>query len=127
MRRIKKFESFTTKYRLPTKVSEDEWIKKFHMQSIDTYTKKELDIFEKLKEDNPSLIESCEPNGDETEVSITIFSIINDLIVIYITKLSDDWYLILEQCGHEYEEFYICDEWDEVLGYLSSKNLNLPI
>ena len=125
MRRIKKFESFSTEYRLPTKVDYEEWIKKFHMQSIDTYTKKELDIFEKLKEENPSLIESCEPNGDETEVSITIFSIINDLIQIYISKLSDDWYLILEQCGHEYEEFYICDEWDEVLGYLSSIDLKI--
>jgi hypothetical protein len=40
----------------------------------------------------------------------------------------DEWYLIKENNGWEdytpsSQKFYICDGWDEVLGYLGNSNI----
>jgi len=45
----------------------------------------------------------------------------DDILEIQLNKLEDDWYLIYKFYNLDSEEYYICDEWDEVLGYLSSK------
>jgi hypothetical protein len=45
---------------------------------------------------------------------------------IKITKLEDNWYLIdyyLYLDGNT--KYYICDDWEEVLGYLSSEGFNI--
>jgi hypothetical protein len=44
----------------------------------------------------------------------------DNLINIEITKLADDWYIIRD--GSDFDpQASICDEWDEVLGYLGTK------
>ena len=124
MKRIKKFESFTTKYRLPTKVSEDEWKKKSNMYNDEEFKQKEVDFFKKLKEENPSKI---------TDISrLAPGAIIMEfgMVWIHFYKKSDDWYLICVETNRfrfqevtDVDEYYICDEWDEVLGYLENINL----
>jgi predicted SnoaL-like aldol condensation-catalyzing enzyme len=123
MKRIKKFESFTTKYRLPTKVSEDEWKKKSNMYNDEEFKQKEVDFFKKLKEENPSKI---------TDISrLAPGAIIMEfgMVWIHFYKKSDDWYLICVETNRfrfqevtDGDEYYICDEWDEVLGYLENIN-----
>jgi hypothetical protein len=49
-----------------------------------------------------------DPEGDE----------VIDLIII---KLKDDWYLIYDQTYYDGTKYYICDEWDEVIGYLETR------
>jgi hypothetical protein len=135
MKRIKKFESFTTKYRLPTKVSEDEWKKKGNMYNDEEFNQKEVDFFKKVEEENPSKIS----NVVISPGSITL-EIYDDNIMkfgmgwIQFDKKSDDWYLIYVK-HEDYndvfyygedgdgEEYYICDEWDEVVSYLENNNL----
>ena len=134
MKRIKKFESFTTKYRLPTKVSEDEWKKKSNMYNDEEFNQKEVDFFKKVEEENPSKISNV-----VISLSITL-EIDDDYIMkfgmgwIRFYKKSDDWYLIYVK-HEDYndvfyygedgdgEEYYICDEWDEVVSYLEYNNL----
>jgi len=124
MKRIKKFESFTTKYRLPTKVSEDEWKKKSVMYNDEEFNQKEVDFFKKLKEENPSKI------TDISRLAPGAIIMKFGMVWIHFYKKSDDWYLICVETNRfkfqevtDGDEYYICDEWDEVLGYLENINL----
>jgi hypothetical protein len=133
MKRIRKFESFTKTHRMPTKVSEDEWRKKFD-HGRELFTEKETKFFKQLIEENKGGSSHISLyNIQPKDVSLTIYS---DNIELY--KLKDDWYLIYvgnddyyyedeEDGDGEAEKFYICDEWDEVLGYLESIDLILPL
>ena len=125
MKRIKKFETFG--YRIPTKVAYEEWNEKFKLYGREGFNQKEWDFFKKLEDNNSRLIYKMKTPGKWKNIYIEIYSndkITDNLIFIEISKIKDDWYLIYE-C-YESELFFICDEWDEVLGYLLSKNLNLP-
>ena len=45
---------------------------------------------------------------------------------IKITKLEDYWYLIDYYLYLDDDtKYYICDDWEEVLGYLSSEGFNI--
>jgi hypothetical protein len=137
MKRIKKFESFTTKYRLPTKVSEDEWKKKSNMYDDEEFNQKEVDFFKQLEEENPSKITDIDllvPGAISLEIDDDdIMKFGMGWIRFY--KKSDDWYLIYVK-HEDYndvfyygedgdgEEYYICDEWDEVVSYLENINLH---
>jgi len=121
MKRIKKFESFNTTHRLPTKVSEDEWKKKSNMYSDEKFNRKEVDFFKKLKDSKVTDISLL-----ATGAIIMKFG----MVWIHFYKKSDDWYLICVETNRfqfqevtDGDEYYICDEWDEVLGYLENINL----
>jgi len=117
MTRISKFESFSTTNRMPTEVSYDEWSNKL-MFGEEPFTEKEVKFFEKLSEENRIDI-------DYLDVCF-IYIITDSRNYFHIHKLKDDWYLIRNYARDFYSElvaYFICDEWDEVLGYLESKNL----
>jgi hypothetical protein len=46
---------------------------------------------------------------------------------IEIIKLDDEWYLISKGSKFEGTKFYICDGWEEVIGYLSGSEYNFII
>ena len=135
MKRIKKFESFTTKYRLPTKVSEDEWKKKSNMYNDEEFNQKEVDFFKKVEEENPSKIFNVVISPGSITLEIDDDNIMKfGMGWIRFYKKSDDWYLIYVK-HEDYndvfyygedgdgKEYYICDEWDEVVSYLEYNNL----
>ena len=129
MKRIRKFESFS--HRLPEKVTYDEWLKKYKRVGACPFTKGEIDFFRKLKEmnsdivDNVKVYKSTFGNIEESEIRIQFLNMEesddDDIIEIQLNKLEDDWYLIYKFYNHDFEEFFICDEWEEVLGYLSNQ------
>jgi hypothetical protein len=124
MKRIKRFESFSTNHRLPEKVTYDEWFPKIGMFGEEPFTQKEVKFFEKLREENRIDIDYL----DDQDVCF-IYILTDSRNYFHIHKLKDDWYLIrnyVRDFHSEFVTYYICDEWDEVLGYLESKNLNLP-
>jgi len=128
MKHIKLFESYSIpEFRMPEEVSSEE----FH---------KKLDNFSKVPLTNPEkeFLMSCGGERDYKRYDVRfdlhflkcLIGIFNDLSgsllgQIGITKLDDDWYLIYEYVAplglrNYYSKYYICDEWEEVLGYLSS-------
>ena len=121
MSRIKKFEAFN--HRIPHTVSDVEWEKKLDTHGTEFFNKKEIEFFNKLKNDNERNIYSMDGIDKEHFPFHTIsFQLYppgegDNLIEIDITKLKDDWYLIYEPGIDK----FICDEWDEVLGYLGSQ------
>jgi len=138
MERIKKFESFK-KYREPTKVSYDEWSNKFEIHQEEPFTEKETKFFEELIEENRIYIQSylIEENriyiqsytiGSE-KISIMLIEDEDDddMTEIEFTKLEDNWFTIYKCYNHDHEEYFVCDEWDEILGYIISNPLDFPI
>jgi hypothetical protein len=116
MNRIKKFEAFN--HRIPHAVSDVEYRNKLDTHGKEPFTQKELDFFEKIKKENTDKIYSLDFGmpGKTNAVYLQLYPSGEDdsLIEIDITKLKDDWYLIYEPGIDK----FICDEWDEVLGYL---------
>ena len=131
MTKIKKFESFST--RIPERVTRDVWYKKRMMYRQIPFSKEEIDFFQKLGEENVDSITDISLSAEGFPLLGPILNTgkleniyiqfpteeIDDINNIEITKLEDYWYLIHKES--EFEEFFICDEWEEVLGYLSSK------
>jgi len=119
MNRIKKFEAFN--HRIPQTVGDVEYQNKLDTHGKEPYTQKELDFFEKIKKENTDKIYSLDFGmpGKTNAVYLQLYPSGEDdsLIEIDITKLKDDWYLIYEPGIDK----FICDEWDEVLGYLGSQ------
>jgi len=119
MKFINKFESFN--YRIPKNVSDIEYEKKEDTHEKEPFSQKEMDFFHNLKKDNVRSIYDIDLGTPGK--SDTIFMQLyptgdgDELIEIDITKLKDDWYLIYEPGV----EKFICDEWNEVLGYLGSQ------
>jgi len=116
MNRIKKFEAFN--HRIPQTVSDVEYQQKLDTFGKEPFTKMEMDFFQKLKKENTKSIYSLDFGvpGKTNAVYLQLYPSGEDdsLIEIDITKLKDDWYLIYEPGIDK----FICDEWDEVLGYL---------
>jgi len=121
MNRIKKFESFN--HRIPETVTDVEYQNKLDTHGKEPFTQKEMDFFKKIKKENTDKIYSLDFGMPGlNSVSVVYLQLYpsgedDSLIEIDITKLKDDWYLIYEP---EIDKF-ICDEWDEVLGYLGSQ------
>ena len=134
MKRIKKFESFSN-HRMPEEVTYDQWLNKYDIHGLEPFNQKEIEFFNKLGKENRLEIESY----SITEQKISIMMIIEDhdistdtviykdIVEIELRKLKDDWYLICKNYNQSRtnEEYFIGDEWDEVLGYLESINLKL--
>jgi 4a-hydroxytetrahydrobiopterin dehydratase len=132
MKRIKKFESFG--YRMPEEVSRDECIKKLDTHGREKFIKKEWDFFEKLKRNTGCKTDVLRfGSGFKSEhigTTIIIEMHPNSILEIKITisKLGDDLYLIankqiiLDEENFDHRtSFFICDEWEEVIGFLESK------
>ena len=107
MKRIKKFESFTTTHRMPTEISYDEWSKKFEIHDREPFEEKEKDFFRKLSENNSDV-------DDDVHIMDYYISLIiyNGGIrqSVKINKLSDSWYLIQNVARHidgYIQEYYI--------------------
>ena len=119
MNRIKKFEAFN--HRIPHTVSDVEYQQKLDTHGKEPFTKMEMDFFQKLKRENTKSIYSLDFGmpGKTNAVYLQLYppGEGDNLIEIDITKLKDDWYLIYEPGIDK----FICDEWDEVLGYLGSQ------
>jgi hypothetical protein len=69
---------------------------------------------------------------DEAGNFLIIRNIGGDIVRhIHLVKLDDEWYLIYDtikgrlQTNRMNVEYYLCDQWEEVLGYLSSKGFNI--
>jgi len=124
--------------RLPQKVSRIEVEKKLDFNKI-PFTKNELNFIDELKKkykltitkyfyelDRPDNFDEVSENDDSHTISIE-----NESIWIQIIKLDDDWYLIVQISKDVYgdedldvedpsSEYFICDEWEEVVGYLEN-------
>ena len=119
MKRIKKFESFTN-HRFPEEITYEEWIEKKYKYAKEIFSQKEKDFFKNLAEENIQHINVYGDNKSEIVINWT-----KDRGEILIIKLTDCWYLISNIYAFDFEddEYFICDDWEEVLGYLSSINL----
>jgi hypothetical protein len=113
MKRIRKFESFSN-HRMPTKVTEDEWNRKWKIHGLEKLTEIEKEFF---RQKFRTYIEYIGDSLVQLEIPNIRYS---NMVKVDIVKLKDDWYLIEETCDDGDVEFYICDEWDEVIGYLSN-------
>ena len=127
MNRIKKFESFTNTHRRPEKVTYEEWLNKLNMCGKEPFTEKETKFFKQLIEENRSYIKSYTIGSKKISIMLIEDEDEDDMTEIEFTKLTDNWYLIYKCYNHDHEEYFICDEWDEILGYLISNPLDFPI
>lgn len=113
--------------RIPEKVSEDDCIKKYNRHEKLKFIEREVEFFDMFSEENKLLYHSNLDNFWMDDYNVPYFRITNSNgVKVTIVKLEDDWYLIsdyipIEGTNVEYE-FYICDEWEEVLGYLSTNH-----
>jgi hypothetical protein len=121
----------TRKFRKPLKVSKEEWDKKL-MYGTAPFTKREFEFLQKVKEKNSS--RGCKiglGTLGESHTFTVRYKSGQYGFFMEIIKLNDDWYLIQFNSGitgditnMEYEEeddvsdLIVCDEWDEVLGYI---------
>jgi hypothetical protein len=122
--KIKKFEAFN--HRVPEEVSQGECQRKYEIHDPESFTQKEIDFFNKIGKDyrldfypeNWDISDSncvqfiSDPEGDE-------------VIAIQIIKLKDDWYLIYDDTYQLISRYFVCDEWDEVLGYFENNKTHL--
>jgi hypothetical protein len=62
---------------------------------------------------------------DEAGNFLIIRNIGGDIVIhIHLVKLDDEWYIIYDTIKGEVD-YYICDQWEEVLGYLSNKGFHI--
>jgi len=112
----------------PEKVSADDCIKKYKRYSKLKFSDGEVEFFNKFSELNTDYSSTLDNDWkDIFDPNFKIYSKGNIITrnIITIIKLDDNWYLISEINNTEFNlvyEFYICDEWEEVLGYLSSSH-----
>jgi hypothetical protein len=116
-------------WRKPEKVSQDDCIKKYKRYSKLKFSEGEVEFFNKFSELN-NKDHSSTLDNDWRDIFDPQFRIYSkgtsdfkslSTSIITIIKLDDEWYLISEINNTEFNlvyEFYICDEWEEVLGYL---------
>jgi hypothetical protein len=132
MKHVKVFSKFNEdhsrpEFRKPKVVEYADCNKKLVNFGKASFTKAEKEFFDKFYEENI--------NGGKihsTEMFDKIFVIGIKLRGYYsgqieITKLNDDWYLIVDYGYDNGSEYYICDEWEEVLGYLSTSKYGFRV
>ena len=118
--------------RMPEEVSKEDWNRKLQTFKKAEFTKLEKEFFKRFIDVN---MISSHPILPKHYFVITI----NDprgfyLGQIEIMKLDDEWYLISKGSKFEgsginsiYTKFYICDGWEEVVGYLTGSEYNFII
>lgn len=133
MKGIKKFEAFG--HRIPEEVTSDKCQKKLDIHGREQFIQKEIDFFIKLLKENSCEIDlgrsyktELSPDKIDNCAILKFNPEINEEIRIGISKLKDDWYLISNRVISKNppyidttSSFFICDEWDEVIGYLESQ------
>jgi hypothetical protein len=121
------------KGRQPEKVSKKEWNAKLNSFGKVPFTEVEINLFKQL---NKTIYKSnveknyvdLETPGEYDTITIILYKPIRKNVVI--TKLDDNLYLLSDSepvISYPYEDnegpyvkYYICNEWEEVIGYLSS-------
>ena len=85
----------------------------------ETFSDSEISFFEKIGIDNQMYIYELIALRGCSSVYIQLYSASTEdgLTEIDIIKLTDSWYLINEVGIDK----FLCDEWDEVLGYLGTQ------
>jgi len=131
MKHIKLFESYSKpQFRIPEEVSEGEFQeKKFqfgqepHGRHVQ-FTSDEKDFLKGLSMQH---LKNLKLYDDDYFFRIYIYNSSGHFCLgkIKITKLEDNWYLIEYYTSGANTKYYICDEWEEVLGYLSSEGFNI--
>jgi hypothetical protein len=131
MKHIKLFESYSKpQFRIPEEVSREEFDRKINIFSKVQFTTQEKEFFRNFRgEIGDKKYDTRLLTSGNTFVIIIYHSITHNLFSqIDITKLEDDWYLIYDNSAgyrNYVGKWYICDEWEEVLGYLSNKGFNI--
>jgi hypothetical protein len=134
MKYLKLFESF----RQPSQITSGEVGTKLNLFGREGFSETEKNFFVQLMEKNRRLVDDYLYPKDglgfsPSEMWMSILSLNSDIPEeILIRKLGDDRYIIT-QILRLYDEddfpedpqykYYEADEWEEVLGYLSSKTL----
>jgi len=122
------------KWRKPEKVSKEDFEAKLRHGKL-PFTKREIEFLQKFKEKNKNNKAKIDL-GESDTISIK-YENNNYQYYTYIIKLNDEWYTIKsgyyeivvdvtnvegDWDGSHYEEYFVCDEFDEVLGYLERKD-----
>lgn len=108
--------------RMPEMVTSQKYQNKIDTHDTELFARDEYDFFVKLIRENEVWINDSDLgiDGKRDYVYLRLYPNIE----INITKLKDNWYLIDESDSEsDSDKFFICDEWNEVLGYLDSKPL----
>lgn len=112
--------------RYPKKVTNEEFDNKLKNLGIEEFTKEEKEFFEKLRVNNTMAIDDYDMQNDNELFIILYQHNVDELLEICIKKLKDSWYLI--QCNNmNYSEmypgpdFFICDEFEEIEGFLGAE------
>ncbi len=115
MKYIKLFENFNL--RKPKMITAEEYREKFDTHETENFTQQEIDFFNKLSKDNWGSIYDIDLGKNLAIIQLYPVGDDDNLVEIDITKLKDNWYLIDEPGIDK----FLCDEWEEVLGYLGSQ------
>jgi hypothetical protein len=112
------------KLRYPEEVTRDEFNNKIDNYDKVPFTKEEIKFFKKFRDENKKkFIVNTELKGFSwgfNTINIRFKGEIDNFRKI-ITKLDDEWYVIHEyrpffNNNIEFNRYYICDGWEEVLG-----------
>jgi hypothetical protein len=120
-------------FRIPTEISREDWEKKYNMYGEVIFSKKEVEFFSRFSKGNKDHLVFM--NHEKSSISLKLKSTEDYRIQRHsfnigttIIKLDDDWYLIHYYAKSEsidISRYYICDEWEEVIGYLVSNDYKL--
>jgi len=125
--RIKLFETWNKRY--PKSISMDDWSEKkdeWKNGNSEPFNESENRFFNKLVFDNKKglyhskisksdIMLGLYPTGKNGE---SIQAMYREIRYIEIYKMKDSWYLLYDDDNGEY---YLCDEFEEVEGYLGTK------
>ncbi len=123
--RVKLFESWNSKTkRYPSRISMDDWSNKkdeWRKGNCEPFSEREREFFKKLilnKKNRKKIYKYFSSNYNV--ISDVTLDFIHGGYIRYIEiyKMKDSWYLLYDD---EEGECYLCDEFEEVEGYLGSK------
>jgi hypothetical protein len=134
MKHLKLFESYSKpQFRIPEEVNKEEWGNKYVTHGYSPFTEKEKEFFVQFSKSDSYYL-NLDNIHSELRPSLNITNTnsdgeytgrFEDYFNIEILKLEDEWYLISKYKSLEGNKYYICDQWEEVLGYLSSEGFNI--
>jgi len=111
--RIKLFETWNKRY--PKSISMDDWSEKkdeWKNGNSEPFNESENRFFNKLVFDNKKRLYHSKISKSDIMLGLYLIRYIE------IYKMKDSWYLLYDDDNGEY---YLCDEFEEVEGYLEQK------
>jgi hypothetical protein len=130
MKHLKIFENFvineSNEFRMPERVTKEDFDKKLNNYKWSPFTKEENEFFMKFSEKMNVKEQFRKKSFKSSKKSFDIFN--SDgyyLATLEIIKLDDGWYLITDYTLSV--KRYICDEWEEVVGYLIGCSYNFKM